>query len=114
MIRRPPRSTLFPYTTLFRSRATILPPAATKNFSKPSALSSPALVFSYSSTALRAFSLSYAFLATGGPCLPAVGEGRAPYLEPRSGRARVVQPAVRWTLFHCAGIGPVARGASRP
>src|SRR3712207_7904858 len=25
MIRRPPRSTLFPYTTLFRSRATALP-----------------------------------------------------------------------------------------
>src|SRR2546425_4896562 len=27
MIRRPPRSTLFPYTTLFRSRSTV-PPAA--------------------------------------------------------------------------------------
>src|SRR2546427_12059965 len=27
MIRRPPRSTLFPYTTLFRSRAPPLPPA---------------------------------------------------------------------------------------
>src|SRR3712207_8941191 len=26
MIRRPPRSTLFPYTTLFRSRAPRLPP----------------------------------------------------------------------------------------
>src|SRR6185295_19459630 len=26
MIRRPPRSTLFPYTTLFRSRARDLPP----------------------------------------------------------------------------------------
>src|SRR2546430_8037747 len=25
MIRRPPRSTLFPYTTLFRSQATVLP-----------------------------------------------------------------------------------------
>src|SRR3712207_8432205 len=25
MIRRPPRSTLFPYTTLFRSRALVLP-----------------------------------------------------------------------------------------
>src|SRR3712207_7877662 len=29
MIRRPPRSTLFPYTTLFRSRSAILPRAAT-------------------------------------------------------------------------------------
>src|SRR5258708_37262744 len=28
MIRRPPRSTLFPYTTLFRSRGKILRPAA--------------------------------------------------------------------------------------
>src|SRR2546428_7213590 len=27
MIRRPPRSTLFPYTTLFRSRAAPFPPA---------------------------------------------------------------------------------------
>src|SRR2546423_10928997 len=26
MIRRPPRSTLFPYTTLFRSRSRMLPP----------------------------------------------------------------------------------------
>src|SRR2546422_8041858 len=26
MMRRPPRSTLFPYTTLFRSRAPFLPP----------------------------------------------------------------------------------------
>src|SRR2546429_6632985 len=28
MIRRPPRSTLFPYTTLFRSRAFVAPPGA--------------------------------------------------------------------------------------
>src|SRR5687768_18220791 len=28
MLRRPPRSTLFPYTTLFRSRGKNLPPAA--------------------------------------------------------------------------------------
>ena len=27
MIRRPPRSTLFPYTTLFRSRSGVLPPS---------------------------------------------------------------------------------------
>src|SRR2546426_6694620 len=27
MIRRPPRSTLFPYTTLFRSRPSLAPPA---------------------------------------------------------------------------------------
>src|SRR2546430_12200080 len=31
MIRRPPRSTLFPYTTLFRSRAA-RPPPATRSF----------------------------------------------------------------------------------
>src|SRR5688572_32495246 len=30
MIRRPPRSTLFPYTTLFRSPATPNPPASTR------------------------------------------------------------------------------------
>src|SRR2546426_8509240 len=32
MIRRPPRSTLFPYTTLFRSRP---PPCHTRSFEKP-------------------------------------------------------------------------------
>src|SRR2546427_3639022 len=31
MIRRPPRSTLFPYTTLFRSRAGRLPEAALRH-----------------------------------------------------------------------------------
>src|SRR2546429_4463359 len=29
MIRRPPRSTLFPYTTLFRSRSGVTPPSQT-------------------------------------------------------------------------------------
>src|SRR3712207_7593511 len=39
MIRRPPRSTLFPYTTLFRSRGPLLPaPRGTPN---PSALLYP-------------------------------------------------------------------------
>src|SRR2546430_7700915 len=32
MIRRPPRSTLFPYTTLFRSGTLLLPIAATATF----------------------------------------------------------------------------------
>src|SRR5256885_12961590 len=32
MIRRPPRSTLFPYTTLFRSRLQIQRPAATQGW----------------------------------------------------------------------------------
>src|SRR5690242_21331069 len=32
MIRRPPRSTLFPYTTLFRSPATIIRSAVTPTF----------------------------------------------------------------------------------
>src|SRR5256885_3357945 len=31
MIRRPPRSTLFPYTTLFRSRFALAPAAASDN-----------------------------------------------------------------------------------
>src|SRR2546427_2173932 len=34
MIRRPPRSTLFPYTTLFRSRWAGLPPSWAKSFSR--------------------------------------------------------------------------------
>src|SRR5438445_5113093 len=32
MIRRPPRSTLFPYTTLFRSRRRPIPPLAATRF----------------------------------------------------------------------------------
>src|SRR2546422_1390029 len=31
MIRRPPRSTLFPYTTLFRSGTEVLPPGALRD-----------------------------------------------------------------------------------
>src|SRR2546422_10795016 len=31
MIRRPPRSTLFPYTTLFRSALDLLPPESTQH-----------------------------------------------------------------------------------
>src|SRR2546422_6940237 len=37
MIRRPPRSTLFPYTTLFRSYLTFLPPRPTGHGSRSSA-----------------------------------------------------------------------------
>src|SRR2546422_6274694 len=32
MIRRPPRSTLFPYTTLFRSKTVLLNPPSFENF----------------------------------------------------------------------------------
>src|SRR2546430_10635133 len=39
MIRRPPRSTLFPYTTLFRSRWVALFPRARPNFPSPTASS---------------------------------------------------------------------------
>src|SRR5438034_10938677 len=35
MIRRPPRSTLFPYTTLFRSKVDVLPGGSVENFDVP-------------------------------------------------------------------------------
>src|SRR2546421_1277606 len=35
MIRRPPRSTLFPYTTLFRSNCAIEPPRRERSFLSP-------------------------------------------------------------------------------
>src|SRR2546422_7812373 len=38
MIRRPPRSTLFPYTTLFRSEITFLPKAERDSFPWPEPL----------------------------------------------------------------------------
>src|SRR2546430_8107477 len=51
MIRRPPRSTLFPYTTLFRSLSHILPlrpsarwlPASSSNFRRRTGQSPPSL-----------------------------------------------------------------------
>src|SRR3712207_8671320 len=49
MIRRPPRSTLFPYTTLFRSR-----PLRTSTRSALALASSPAPAADASSTMLRA------------------------------------------------------------
>src|SRR2546426_2177938 len=39
MIRRPPRSTLFPYTTLFRSKRISLPPARNSSGSWPQLIS---------------------------------------------------------------------------
>src|SRR5436853_375009 len=45
MIRRPPRSTLFPYTTLFRScRGELLPPASIENESSSTTTSGAAPV----------------------------------------------------------------------
>src|ERR1039458_5969090 len=40
MIRRPPRSTLFPYTTLFRSGSSVRPPPVGSVWSKPHAAAS--------------------------------------------------------------------------
>src|SRR2546426_5810830 len=40
MIRRPPRSTLFPYTTLFRSYRALLDPAAIARWRVPAGMSS--------------------------------------------------------------------------
>src|SRR2546429_6199524 len=42
MIRRPPRSTLFPYTTLFRSRAESTNPGSALNANRPATLSNVA------------------------------------------------------------------------
>src|SRR2546425_9600380 len=44
MIRRPPRSTLFPYTTLFRSRAARPPDGGDPRADPPSRLRPPALL----------------------------------------------------------------------
>src|SRR2546423_9946256 len=38
MIRRPPRSTLFPYTTLFRSSNSPVPPRPTRGVTPPNSL----------------------------------------------------------------------------
>src|SRR2546422_7625474 len=43
MIRRPPRSTLFPYTTLFRSRRSRLPPCRRGGGKIPEASRQPAM-----------------------------------------------------------------------
>src|SRR3989449_5172084 len=64
MIRRPPRSTLFPYTTLFRSMALagLAQPAVAQT------LSAEAL---YDAGALRAAADSFAARAAGEPRVPA-------------------------------------------
>src|SRR3712207_7377760 len=41
MIRRPPRSTLFPYTTLFRSLCGVWTPSQARSSSMPSPIESP-------------------------------------------------------------------------
>src|SRR5688572_32447868 len=41
MIRRPPRSTLFPYTTLFRSWRALTPEGITHYFGEPSFITNP-------------------------------------------------------------------------
>src|SRR3712207_8830295 len=45
MIRRPPRSTLFPYTTLFRSFTSARPAAAKREETKPSFLTTEFYAF---------------------------------------------------------------------
>src|SRR3712207_7947215 len=42
MIRRPPRSTLFPYTTLFRSRGAVAPVTEQRPYPLPARLDEPA------------------------------------------------------------------------
>src|SRR5258708_19758086 len=55
MIRRPPRSTLFPYTTLFRSRCQGPAGHYSARSSAPSASASPASTASSSSSPLSQF-----------------------------------------------------------
>src|SRR2546423_5917097 len=57
MIRRPPRSTLFPYTTLFRSRS----PASASRSSRETISSSRAVLSTGSSTRRRRLRKCFAF-----------------------------------------------------
>src|SRR5947209_19734540 len=62
MIRRPPRSTLFPYTTLFRSRARSPRPQLTRSFRQVSSCPLSSLVQDRKSTRLNSShaNISYA------------------------------------------------------
>src|SRR2546426_6204147 len=61
MIRRPPRSTLFPYTTLFRSATAVL--ASTSVLAGVAALSMPGLDWSAAAWVLPSLGLTLATLA---------------------------------------------------
>src|SRR3712207_6900700 len=65
MIRRPPRSTLFPYTTLFRSRQRVVVPAPLVRY-LISARSTPALLPTRSRTSREDLRVMIAVSSTAG------------------------------------------------
>src|SRR5256886_6937978 len=86
MIRRPPRSTLFPYTTLFRSRAEIKTDRAIPSLSHWFESSVPGLFF-VGLTSLRAFGPLYRFVAGCGAAARRVADG---VMRARGRRSRAV------------------------
>src|SRR3712207_6950840 len=63
MIRRPPRSTLFPYTTLFRSATSLTFPSFLLSFIPPSIPPSHPLSFSLPSSFLSLSTFLFPFLS---------------------------------------------------
>src|SRR2546430_4241190 len=89
MIRRPPRSTLFPYTTLFRSRA--VPPLHVRHRRRPPGLEGDRLRVDRKSTRLNSShsQISYAVF-----CL------KKKKNEPTACKTSVVQPYYEDIVLH--------------
>src|SRR2546430_15279761 len=82
MIRRPPRSTLFPYTTLFRSHAPLARPAALHRRGH-------ALIAAVQAAAPRGQKTAFALPVVGKPVRSVVSNHRAPL---RGQIVRVIYP----------------------
>src|SRR2546429_6759306 len=94
MIRRPPRSTLFPYTTLFRSLFATLPGVSAP---PPFGGAARTIVVSVDPDRLRAYRMApdevIQALNTGNTIVPAgkVRAGELPRLAPRNSLASYIQ-----------------------
>src|SRR3712207_9527349 len=66
MIRRPPRSTLFPYTTLFRSRDLVLPVFVKEGLAEPVPISSMPGVVQHTRDSLRKAAVEAVEAGVGG------------------------------------------------
>src|SRR3989454_10673485 len=97
MIRRPPRSTLFPYTTLFRSRAGLLPVVSVNGLPRPDVALTAAAGIEYRSG-----------VVTGG-----LFYGVERYDFPDRGAGRRLEQVSTLTLRFGARRGGIGRAACR-
>src|SRR3712207_9112052 len=106
MIRRPPRSTLFPYTTLFRSLAMTLILVRTRDVAQTGRLSAAAQSVGYLLAATGPLAVGLLHDATGGGGAGGGGPAGPPGLPPRG---RVCPPPPPRVAPGRAGTPPAPR-----